>query len=280
MIAEGDAGSLRLLLEQVGDGAAPVFDRLGLTEGPIAPRQRDPWRIGRILDRPGAPASALLWMLESDLPELRTVVFQAARTSLAVRRDILLGLPYAPGATERVPVRQELRQWYAMPEFPLDGEDFDLIAELYAVRTMTHGRHTANAVTRRDWPRIASADRDRPLPGYARWNLSIRIDCPPALREQFGDHPKFRHRLRQAGVVAGPREYVESWRPAHQVLQVLALGAWAFPHRLEEALEPLRPLIDALGPSPEAWAVLAQLLPTFSGTVPELLVTTRAISGV
>ncbi|MQY10549.1 hypothetical protein SRB5_06570 [Streptomyces sp. RB5] len=279
MIAEGDAGGVRLLLGLLDGETGPVYERLGLREGEVAPRQRDPWYVTRLLNETAAPASALLWMLETDDPDVRISAYRAPRMSDGLRREIMAGRSFAPGATGSVrPPKTD--RWDRPPE-PVDTAEYDLLAELYAVRTMAHGRAAAGTVTRDDWPRIAAADHDAPLPGFARWSLAIRIDCPPELRAQFGDHPKFRHRLRQAGIVSGPAEYVETYRPARRVLSLLALGAWAFPpSRQSEAASVLRPLAQSLGPSPEPWAILTQLLPTFTGTLPELLRTTRAVSGV
>ena len=260
LIAEEDEGGVRLLLGLLGDRIGPVYGRLGLADGKDAPRQQDPWYVSQRLDQIHVPASVLLWMLETGDPDIRTCAYRASRMPEGLRREIVAGRPLRPKRRPR--------------------PDVDLLAELYAVRTMADGRALANGLAGHEWSLIATADSEKPLPGYARWNLAIRIDCPAGLRAQFGDHPKFRHRLRQAGIVSGPREYLEGWRPARQVLGVLALGAWAFPARLEEARDVLRPFVQDLGPDPEPWAVLAQLLPTFSGTVPELLATTRAISGV
>jgi hypothetical protein len=130
----------------------------------------------------------------------------------------------------------------------------------------------------RDWAEVAAADRSEPLPGYARWALAARIDCPPELRAQFGSHPKFTRRLRTAGIVE-LRDYVESGRPPEDVLAVLHFGAALFPHRVAEAAALLRPLVRAdLGTNLDAWAVLARLVPTFAGTVPELVRTSGAIA--
>jgi hypothetical protein len=145
---------------------------------------------------------------------------------------------------------------------------------------MKSGRTAAAAVRREHWEAVDAADRERPLPGYARWALAIRIDCPHALRERLGaGHPSFAYRMRQAGIVSGPDAYVREWGPARDVLEVLAAGRWAFPARLREAHDALRPLVrERLGANTEAWAVAAQLLPTFAGTVPELVVTAGAIA--
>jgi hypothetical protein len=107
----------------------------------------------------------------------------------------------------------------------------------------------------------------------------VRPDCPPALRAQFGSHAKFTHRVRQAGILAGPGEYATAHGPAAQVLKVLSLGPVMFPARVGEAEDALRPLVrDHLAGREEPWAVLAQLLGTFHGTAPELIMTAGAIA--
>jgi hypothetical protein len=62
---------------------------------------------------------------------------------------------------------------------------------------------------------------------------------------------------------------------------VFHFGTWLFPRRVGEAAATLAPLVRAeLGANADAWAVLAQLLPTFAGTVPELVVTSGAVARV
>jgi MFS family permease len=69
-------------------------------------------------------------------------------------------------------------------------------------------RRVADAVGREGWHAIAAADLDQPLPGYARWALSVHLACPAALHVQFGtDHPRFAKRMRRAGVVGDPSQY-------------------------------------------------------------------------
>jgi hypothetical protein len=59
---------------------------------------------------------------------------------------------------------------------------------------------------------------------------------------------------------------------------MLDCGRFAFPNRLAAARDLLRPtLARALGANLEAWAVLAQLLPSFAGTLPALIATSAAI---
>ncbi|MFK4104170.1 hypothetical protein ACI2L1_29620 [Streptomyces sp. NPDC019531] len=101
----------------------------------------------------------------------------------------------------------------------------------------------------RGWQTVAAADGERPLPGYARGALSVRPDCPPALRTQFGSHPK-----------ATPSSPTGSGRPV----------SWPVPART-------RPR-ERLDDREEAWAVPAKLLDTFHGTAPELIMTAGAIA--
>jgi hypothetical protein len=134
------------------------------------------------------------------------------------------------------------------------------------------------AVSKRDWATVAEADRSEPLPGFARWALAERIDCPPEVRARFGSHRKFTNRLRAGGIVE-PREYVELGRPPEGVLAVLYFGTKLFPHRAGEAAALLAPLVRAeLGANLDAWAALADLVPEFAGTVPELVTTSGAVT--
>lgn len=229
-----------------------------------------------------APSSQLLWMLEEDDPQINRAVFTAGATPAGIRRAILRGVPFGPTDKGRITVDKDLLRYQGDQ---VDGRTtLDHAALAQALRQVyTLGlakRASGYVVTRDDWALVSAADRERPLPGYTRWALSIRIDCPPELRAQFGSHRKFTHRLRQAGIVSGPREYVEQYRSARHVLEVLAgQGRTLFPRRLAEAEDVLRPLVRReMGTGTESWAVLAQLLPTFSGTVPELVRTAGAVA--
>jgi hypothetical protein len=224
------------------------------------------------------PASVLLWLLEQDDPVVNALAFHNPHSTNAVKRDVLRGVPFGPG--DRAPLeRPEDLEYYDEPEIPAAASPHGVVGTLRRARTLRQARSAAMAVSREHWPGIAAADREEPLPGHARWALAIRIDCPPALREQFGSHPKFAHRLRQAGIVRDAAEYARTWRPARDVLTVLSLGRVAFPARAEEAAAALGPQVRAhLGGNPEAWAVCAQLLPTFSGTLPELVATSGAVA--
>ncbi|MFJ5220042.1 hypothetical protein ACIP98_35800 [Streptomyces sp. NPDC088354] len=274
------ASGLGFLLALVDPGpAARVRRRTGLPQENTAAVTKPPpgpaWDLG-LRD---LPSSVVWWMLQQDDPRINELVYGHCAIDDRVRHDILNGVPHGPGRSRRVPVAKRLSR-YPPPEIPRAAGPAELTAALREVASMAQGRAAALMVRREDWGVVAGADRERPLPGYARWALSVRPDCPPEVRTQFGTHRKFTHRLRTAGVVDGPAVYATTTRPARQALSVLAMGRWAFPDRLTEAAAALGPLVRAeLGGNTEAWAVLTQLLPTFTGTLPELVTTARAIAG-
>lgn len=267
-----------LLLGLVDGGTAErVRARTGLAgaEAPdaAAERVRRAWTWAMHL-----PASVALWILENDDPDLNAVVWRYIPTDSGLRRAISRGVPFGPGRTGTIPVDETLPG--AESEIPESYVHHGLVGSLRKVGSMEAGRAAASMVlTRADWQTVGEADDERPLPGYARWALSVRPDCPPLVRKGFGSHAKFTHRLRQAGVYDGPADYVASEGPAVHVLEVLAMGHVLFPARIREAEHTLRPLVqEHLGDREEAWAVLAQLVETFHGNVPELVVTAGAIA--
>lgn len=253
-----------------------VRRRLGIGE----PEQLTDERAVRELTRLDAPRSVLLWMLERDDPTTNQLVFHQASVGDPLKRDILRGLPFG-AATGPLPVPARCGHRYcshAEPDIPVSRHG--LIGGLREARTMGSARVAVRAVSKRDWAEVTEADRVEPLPGFARWALAERIDCPPEVRAQFGSHPKFTNRLRTAGIVE-LREYVELSRPPRDVLAVLHFGTQLFPRRVGEAAALLAPLVRAeIGANLDAWAVLAQLLPEFAGTVPELVITSGAIARV
>ncbi|MFG2471687.1 hypothetical protein ACGFXB_40465 [Streptomyces canus] len=226
------------------------------------------------------PSSVLVWILEEDDPKLNAAVYAHGSADPTMRRAVLRGVPFGPGRTGPLPVDTVLRKQADEPPVPQSVVARGLVGALRAATAMRPARSAASMVLgHRDWQTVAAADRERPLPGHARWALSVRPDCPPALRAQFGSHPKFDHRVRQAGVLAGPGPYATAHGPAAQVLKVLSLGRVMFPARVRDAEDALRPLVrEHLGDREEAWAVLAQLLDTFHGTAPELIMTSGAIA--
>ncbi|MFD9002680.1 hypothetical protein ACFV0T_17145 [Streptomyces sp. NPDC059582] len=274
----GSEQAVGFLLELVGEETAErVRRRIGL-----APPERSPVVQRRLMSswaRQHVPSSLLLWILEEDDPGLNAVVWRHPGTDEAIRRAIVRGVPFGPGRTGRVPVDPTLAD--QAPPVPESFTRHGLVGALRTAGSMGEGRAAASMVVERaEWRVVAEADRERPLPGYARWALSIRADCPPALRAQFGSHRKFSHRVRQAGVLeGGPAEYATAHGPAAQVLKVLSLGHLMFPARVRAAENALRPLVrDHLGDREEAWAVLAQLIDTFHGNAPELVVTAGAVA--
>ncbi|MEV0171585.1 hypothetical protein AB0I00_10765 [Streptomyces sp. NPDC050803] len=266
------------LLGLVGeDTAARVRARTGLP-GPEAPeaslrRLQRAWNWSRLL-----PASVALWILENDDPSLNAVVWPHLERDPGLRRAVVRGLPFGPGRTD--PVRVDALLMGQEPEVPRSYVRLGLVGCLRAVTSMGEGRAAASMVlTRDDWRTAGEADSERPLPGYARWALSVRPDCPPSVRAGFGSHAKFAHRLRQAGVLEGVERFALSYDPAVSVLEVLGMGRTLFPRHVREAEDALRPLVqEHLGDREEAWAVLAQLMETFHGTAPELVVTAGAIA--
>ncbi|PWI14112.1 hypothetical protein DI272_08040 [Streptomyces sp. Act143] len=257
--------------------AVRVRARTGLPE-PESPTQARgrvtrAWTWARHLD-----ASVALWIMENDDPQLNAVVWRHIPTDSGLRRAIARGVPFGPGRLDPIPVDATLPG--QEPEVPESYVRHGLVGALREVRSMNEGRSAASMVlTRADWAAVGAADRERPLPGYARWALSVRPDCPPSVRAGFGRHARFTHRLRQAGVFESPADYIASDGPALPVLEVLSLGHLLFPARLMEAEDALRPLVrDHLGEREDAWAVLAQLTETFHGNTPELVVTAGAIA--
>jgi hypothetical protein len=246
------------------------------------------------------PLSALGWMLEFDVPELSMIVLQDIRIPAGIRRDVAHGrtfgtTPGRPGA------RPAPTAWpgCALPkDFVLDYPRFkpadqddrpdapDSTGLITALREsalagrMAPARALAAQVSGADWAPIAAADRDLPLGGYPRWALSIRPDCPEPLRAQFGSwQPRYARRMHRAGIIRDLTEYVLHETDAETALQTLTVGGWAFPDRIGSVHGPLGELVrDELGGNVEAWAVFAQLLPTFSGSLTELIVTAGAVA--
>jgi hypothetical protein len=274
--SEHAVGFLLGLIER--EDAARVRRRIGLAAGPDG-FAAVPQRLDAGWAHTSVPASVLLWVLEEDDPLGNAVVWRHLPAVDGLRRAIVRGTPFGPGRTEPVPVDSLVRH-QGEPPVPAAYQRGGLVGALRAATTMAAGRAAVSmVVTRADWRSVGEADGERPLPGYARWALSVRPDCPPALRERFGNHPKFTHRLRRAGVLAGPAEYATEHAPARAVLSVLSTGRILFPTRIREAEDALRPLVrDHLGARDDAWAVLAQLMGTFYGTAPELVVTAGAIA--
>ncbi|MFI7498731.1 hypothetical protein ACIBVL_09425 [Streptomyces sp. NPDC049687] len=258
------------------DTAARIRARIGLPGREHREAARS--RLNRAWNWPVLPASVVLWVLEQDDPRLNVLVWRFVGTDLGLRRALARGVPFGPGRTDPVPVRSSYDG--QEPEIPESYLRHGLVGALRRADSMPSARAAGSMVlTGDDWRTVTAADSERPLPGYTRWVLSVRPDCPPALRARFGSHPKFTHRLRQAGVLEGPAEYATAHGPAVRVLEILSLGHLMFPARVRDAEDALRPLVRThLGAREEAWAVLAQLIGTFHGTAPELMMTAAAIA--
>lgn len=269
-------GILFLLSMVDQDSAAAARQRIGL--GPDALSEMSDARSGWMLRDLEAPRSVRLWMLEQDDPKTNAFVYHQMYTADTITRDVVHGVPFGSATGPLPVVCGRAHCTHGAPEVPAPPDG--MLDSLRRARTMGTARRAALAVSRRDWPQVAEADRAEPLPGFTRWALSVRIDCPPEVRSQFGSHPKFTHRVRRAGIIE-MREYVEGHRPAWCVLGVLQLGTRLFPTRVREAEALLAPLVRAeLGSNPEAWAVLVQLMPTFTGTASDLVRTSGAIVSV
>ncbi|MFC0543415.1 hypothetical protein [Kutzneria chonburiensis] len=254
--------------------AAAVRERLGIQ----LPKQYADSTAAQDLLRLDAPKVVWFWMLERDDPATNLLVFHQHTIPDVLKRDILRGRAFGPAREPlTVPTTCPGRSCtHREPE--IFAGPRGVIGELRHARTLGLAREAVQAVGVRDWDNVAGADRVQPLSGYTRWALAERIDCPPEVRAQFGSHAKFTNRLRDAGIVE-LREYVEQSRPPQRMLEVLQAGAQLFPQRAGEAAALLAPLVRAeIGADPDAWAVLAQLLPTFAGTLPELLRTCGAIA--
>ncbi|MFJ8058322.1 hypothetical protein [Streptomyces sp. NPDC096142] len=277
--ASGAAIGFLLGLIDSGD-AARIRRRIGLPEPdpertPEARRNVEMWSWTRT----PVPASVLLWVLEEDDPDLNLSVWRHVSADNAMRRAILRGVPFGPGREGPLTVVDGLGS-EPEPPVPENYTRFGLVGALREGTSMQSARTAATMVLERsDWQAVLEADGDRPLPGYARWALSVRPDCPPALRARFGTHRKFTRRVEEAGVLDGPADYATAWGPAAQVLKVLSTGRLLFPARVSEAEDALRPLVrEHLAGHEDAWSVLAQLIDTFHGNTVELVVTAGAVA--
>lgn len=294
-----DAGRAAARLGVEAPGPA---DRLG-----TGPTEADLQEVRALLSdgtyaatRTPLPLSALGWMLEFDVPALSATVLQDIRIPPGIRRDVAHGRTFgaAPG---RPGARSAPTTWpgSALPkDFVLDyprfkpaGQDHrpddpDPTGLITALREsalagrMAPARALADEVSGADWGPIAAADRDLPLGGYPRWALSIRPDCPEPLRAQFGSwQPRYARRMHRAGIIRDLTEYVLHEAAPETALDTLTVGGWAFPGRIHPVRGPLGELVrEELGGNVEAWAVFAQLLPTFSGSLTELVVTAGAVA--
>jgi hypothetical protein len=260
------------------------------------PTEQERSAARRIVADPRTPLSVIGWMHATDHPEVNALLYRGNRTPEGVRIDVMLGIPSdvdrRPGGI--------VRMFRSLGTSSVERSSFDLgthyftpttdsdkrgvvatLRERGAARQLKGCREVAGTVGRQDWDRIGAADREKELPGYARWALCVQPGCPAWLRRQLGgEDPRFAKRMRKEGIALDSAEYVAHWTPVQHVLDVLDVGRWAFPEALRPAAASIRPLVrQELGGQLEAWAVLGQLAPTFTGTLPELIRTSTAISG-
>ena len=275
----GAAVGFLLHLIDSGD-AERIRRRIGLpepeAEGPSEARRNT---LLWTWTRTPVPTSVLLWSVQEDDPDLNQWVWRHISADNGMRRAIARGVPFGPDREGPLTVADSVRR-ADEPPVPESFTRFGLVGALREGTSMQSARTAASMVLERsDWQAVMEADGDRPLPGYARWALSVRPDCPPALRAQFGTHRKFTHRIEEAGVLGGPADYATTWTTASHVLKVLSTGHLMFPTRMAEAEDALRPLVrEHLAGHEDAWSVLAQLIDTFHGNAVELVVTAGAIA--
>jgi len=287
---ERTADAVGYLLRLVDEATAGrVRARLALgAEGAGSRRAGDDWdpQVRRQLR--AAPASVRFWLLQADDPAVNRLLFDLELLPPGLNHDVVGGVAFAPGSPDRGRsgvLRHDLPAFG--PDDPRRGRETDLpgiLAALYAAeaagKPLRPSRRAAAEVRSAYWPEILAAHRAEPLPGYARWALAERIDCPAELRASFGTHPKFANRLRSAGIIEELGDLVTAVEPARAAMPLLSLVSRIKPGAVAAGVEVLRPLVDAeLGRNVEAWAVLAQLLPEFVGSVAELLPLAGAVAG-
>ncbi|MFJ2743344.1 hypothetical protein ACIO3O_27240 [Streptomyces sp. NPDC087440] len=242
---------------------------------PIARRVEEQLRDNPFEPRPSwctwtdLRSSAWMWTLQEDDPELNAIVYASGPRGV-LRDEIRRGLPFGT-ARGPLPVADEVRQDREVrPEEVRFDDPAALEAALRAVTTMKAGKRIACRVGRADWGTVVRADRNEPLPGYARWALARRPDCPDWARAGFHTVPGFTRRMRRAGIFDSPLDLLLHGRWGQTALTVLHQGVVHFPSR-SEARAPLRQLVrERLGTDPNAWAWTAYLVPRWTGTVPEL----------
>ncbi|MCX5202923.1 hypothetical protein OG897_15870 [Streptomyces sp. NBC_00237] len=233
-----------------------------LADNPVT---RLPWGT-----RTDVHASAWIWTLQEDDPELNAIVYRSGGASAVLRDEIRRGLPFGK-ARGPLHVLDEVRSDRDLrPEELRFADPAGLEAALRAVTTMKAAKKVACRVGREDWGTVVRADRNAPFPGYARWALAIRPDCPDWARAGFDTVPGFTRRMRRAGIFDSPLDLLRHGRWARNALHVLHNGVVHFPSR-PEARAPLRQLVrEELGANLNSWAWMAYLLPRWTGTVPDL----------
>ncbi|KQV21732.1 MULTISPECIES: hypothetical protein [unclassified Kitasatospora] len=269
---ESTARGMRYLLGLAGASGGPwICTRLGIApEGPVGPEVKDgnsvAWAVRTV-------PQVRVWMLQQDDSEANRMLCRMGLLSAGVTEDVRSGLLFGPGRQEAVPAGPTQRS-----ELPVTSGLIRRLRKAEGRGALADARAAAEELRRADWPLVAAAHREHPYPGYARWALAEQVDCPAELRAEFGTHPKFEHRLRQAGLTGALVDCLTT-STARDALRVLGLGRVAFRARLAESEDILRPLVEReLGGNEAAWAVLAELLPSFAGTLSELITTAAAIA--
>ncbi|BFV60041.1 hypothetical protein KCMC57_up51450 [Kitasatospora sp. CMC57] len=258
---------MRYLLELAPEAAQRICRRLRIDpEGPVGPTLDNPHLVAHTVR---TMPWIRLWVLRQDHPEMNRLLCRHGLLSAGATEDLHEGLLFGPGRSEPGPTQPS--------GSPRAGELIDRLRQATGSGSLAGARAAAGSLRRADWPLVAAAHQERPFPGYACWALAEQVDCPAELRTAFGTHRKFEHRLRQAGLTGGPADCLDL-APAGEALGVLGLGRVAFPALSAEVEDVLRPLLEReVGADEDAWAMLAHLLPTFAGTLPELIRTTAAI---
>ncbi|MFJ9521163.1 hypothetical protein ACIRPK_23305 [Kitasatospora sp. NPDC101801] len=277
---ESTTRGVRYLVGLAPEGARrQICARLRIRpEGPVGPSSAERYQVHSLsyLVRTATPAVGI-WMLQQDRPELNELLDRYGLLPWGVTEDLRSGLLFGPGRDGPAPEGQVLTRH---SELGAPAAVIDRLRQATHGRSLRAAKTAARQLRRADWPLVVAAHQEQPLPGYARWALAEQIDCPPELRAAFGTHAKFDHRLRQAGVLGGPADLLGRSGPVLETLRLLGAGRTLFPTRLAEAEAILQPLVEReLGGHGEAWAVLAQLLPGFTGTLPRLVTTAGAIAG-
>ena len=291
---------MRFLLDLVDPDLRPrIRERLGLAShepDKAGPSEQERVTARRVLADAHTPLSVIGWMHATDQPEVNELLYRGDRTPEGVRIDVMLGIPSdvdrRPGGIVRMfrslgigrakRSEFELGTHYFTPA--AESDERGLVATLRergTARQFGACREVARTVGRQDWAQIGVADSEEALPGYARWALCAQPGCPAWLRRQLGgEDPHFAKRMRKEGIALDSADYVAHWTPVQHVLDVLDVGRWAFPEALRPAAALITPLVERdLGANLEAWAVLGQLAPSFTGTLPELVQTSAAIAG-
>ncbi|WP_035791960.1 hypothetical protein [Kitasatospora mediocidica] len=152
-------------------------------------------------------------------------------------------------------------------------------------------RYLAAEGTALPWPELTRAHQEEPLGAELLAGLAARPDCPrvlllAALRTELTWPRSIGLTWLPAALDAGRLTTADVLReayPAPAVLEYLAAADLGRHRQVTRWRPPVREatrlLDEHLGTDPEAFAVALQLLPDFTGSLPELLATTAAVVG-